>query len=187
MNKKIAFLVNSEKCLGCHTCEVACKNNYQYEPYMRWRKVHDIPDNAFSKPLRAYASLACNHCEDPACLKACPVGAYKKLANGIVFHDDNLCIGCKMCVMACPYQVPEYSVKLKIVQKCNLCHQRIDKNELPFCVQACPVGAISIIDRDSGIDRYASKNIPGFVHTGTHPSTRFILPNIGQQVKRSDY
>ncbi len=186
MTKKLAFLVNSERCLGCQTCTNACKNNYQYDPYMRWRKVYEAADDAFGHPLRAYASLACNHCEDPACLKACPVHAYTKLDNGIVFHDNQKCIGCKMCVMACPYHVPTYSVKLKVVQKCNMCNDRVEVGEKTFCEQACPVGAIKVVDRDSDEYKKAQKTMPGFIDEGTHPSTRFIRPRVGKQIKRSD-
>ena len=69
MAKKIGFLVNSDRCIGCHACELACKNEYQQEPEIRWRKVYPLKEDSFGVFAREFASLACNHCEDPACLK----------------------------------------------------------------------------------------------------------------------
>jgi DMSO reductase iron-sulfur subunit len=185
MAKQIGFLVDTERCIGCHSCEMACKNEYQPEPKIRWRKVYPMKEDSFGIPERMFMSLACNHCEDPACLKACPVAAYTKREDGIVLHDRNRCIGCRMCMLACPYQVPQYSQEEKKVQKCHLCAERIDKGQEPACVSGCPMEAISVIDTGNFSNPGAVKTLPGFPDiTVTKPATRFIRPSIGVQIRR---
>lgn len=185
MAKKLGFLVNSDRCVGCHSCELACKNEYQQQPAIRWRKVYPLREGAFGGPAREFASLACNHCEDPACLKACPVIAYTKREDGIVLHSQQRCIGCRMCILACPYKVPEYNEKEKKVEKCHMCAARQDWGEKPACVAGCPMEAISVIDLNSDKTGQAQKTLPGFPDTGiTNPTTRFIKPVVGIQVRR---
>lgn len=186
MAKKYGFLVNIERCVGCHSCEMACKNMNQLDPDIRWRKVYEIEETAYSNvPVRIYASLACNHCEDPACLKACPTGAYTKRADGIVVHDHDKCIGCKMCVMACPYDVPQYNPNYKKVEKCHMCHERIDQGLDPACVAGCPMDAIELIDMNQITEFGLDKECVGFPDTSiTKPNVRFIKPRSLVQVRR---
>jgi anaerobic dimethyl sulfoxide reductase subunit B len=85
--------------------------------------------------------MSCNHCEDPACVKGCPAGAYSKRSlDGIVVHDPEKCIGCRYCTWLCPYGAPQYDAREGRVRKCNLCLGE----EVPLCVAACPVRAIEI-------------------------------------------
>lgn len=185
MTKKLGFLVNSDRCIGCHSCEVACKNEYQQEPYIRWRKVYPLGEGDFGGPAREFVSLACNHCEDPACLKACPVEAYTKRDDGIVLHNRDRCIGCRMCMMACPYKVPMFNEKTKKVEKCHMCAARQDQGEVPACVAACPMEAISVIDLNQDDPTDCERTLPGFPDVNiTHPTTRFIKPVVGIQVRR---
>jgi len=185
MGKQLGFLVDSERCIGCHSCEMACKNYYQLHPSLRRRKVHPIQENDYSMPERNYMSLACNHCVEPECMRVCPVGAYSKRDDGIVMHDPSRCIGCKMCIMACPYQVPQFDPEVKKVDKCKMCAQLIDKGEKPACVAGCPMEAIQIIDITSFNKYGAVKLLPGFPNPSiTKPSVRFIKPTIGKQIRR---
>lgn len=184
MAKHLAFLVNSDRCIGCHACEMACKNEYQPEASVRMRKVYQMPEANLEKPARVFLSLACNHCEDPACLKACPAKAYKILENGIVYHDQEACIGCKMCIMACPYQVPCFDKETGKVRKCDMCMDKMEKGEEPVCVRSCVMDALSIIDVEEEGGKYAD-TVPGFPDRSiTKPSTRFIPATIGQQIRR---
>lgn len=185
MAKQLAFLVDTEKCIGCHSCEMACKNNYQLHPKVRWRKVYSLAESVFGAPERNFMSLACNHCEDPACLKACPVIAYTKREDGIVMHNQQRCIGCRVCQMACPYGVPQYNEEVKKVEKCSFCSQKIDKNQMPACVTGCPMEALSVIDSNQGVSGGAVRELPGYPDPNiTKPTTRFIKPVIGAQVRR---
>lgn len=184
MAEKLGFLVNMEQCIGCHACEMACKNEYQLDPKIRRRKVYPVNEANFAMPERVFMSLACNHCEDPECLKACPVKAYSKREDGIVMHDQSRCIGCRMCIMACPYKAPQYNEKVKRVEKCHMCAQKQDKGDKPACVAGCPMEAISIIDLNSFNKLGVVKSTPGFPNPNiTKPTTRFIRPEIGKQVR----
>lgn len=185
MAKQLGFLVDAERCIGCHSCEMACKNEYQLEPKVRWRKVYPIKEDSFGLPERNFMSLACNHCEEPACLKVCPVIAYTKRPDGIVLHDQNKCIGCRMCMLACPYTVPQYSETRKKVQKCHMCAERQDQGLKPACVTGCPMEALSVIDAAEFSMPLSAKALPGFPDISiTKPTTRFIKPVIGVQVRR---
>lgn len=185
MAKQLGFLVDTERCIGCHSCEMACKNEYQTEAKLRWRKVYPLKETAFGHPERNFMSLACNHCEEPACLKACPVIAYTKRPDGIVIHDADKCIGCRMCMLACPYSVPQYSEKQRKVQKCHMCAEKQDKGLKPACVTGCPMEALHVIDSSALDDPGSVKTLPGFPDiSNTKPTTRFIKPIIGPQVRR---
>ena len=93
--------------------------------------------------------IACNHCEEAACILACPTGAaHRKVENGPVFIDKNKCIGCKMCIQACPFGVITLNAEGKSALKCDLCIERQAKGEDPACVSACPTGSLSFSSDD---------------------------------------
>ena len=96
MSKRLGFVSNMERCVGCNACVIACKSYHGLEPDMKRRKVRDLDDKLVGSPVRAYLSASCQHCEDPACMKACPTSAYSKREDGIVLHNRKVCIGCKM-------------------------------------------------------------------------------------------
>ncbi|WP_053362679.1 4Fe-4S dicluster domain-containing protein [Bacillus sp. FJAT-27251] len=185
MAKKLGFLVNIERCIGCHACEISCKSFYQLEPAMSRRKVHELPEDFVGTPIRAYVSTACNHCDEPACKAACPVGAYTKREDGIVVHNDELCIGCQMCGKACPYGVPVYNPVKKKMDKCSMCYDRLDNGEQPICVSKCPMEAIEIADYNEVSRSDAVSVVPAFADPSiTGPTTQFILPKTGKQSRR---
>ncbi|MBP2632588.1 MAG: 4Fe-4S ferredoxin, iron-sulpur binding protein [Firmicutes bacterium] len=187
MAKKLAFLVNCEACIGCHACENACKNEYQQEASVRWRKVYPMQEKSFDVPVRVHVSLACNHCEEPACMKVCPAKAYTKREDGIVIHDNEACIGCKLCMMACPYQVPCYDKNLGKVTKCDMCAARQDDGELPACVKGCPMDALAVIDLQEEKYQKLKASLPGYPKNEiTHPTTRFVAATVGKQIRRGE-
>ena len=149
---------------------------------VHWRKVYYMQEKDLAQPCRVSVSLACNHCDDPSCLKACPTSAYAKRDDGIVTHDNERCIGCKLCTMACPYRVPCFDKDLGKVSKCEMCYERIDKGELPICIMSCPMEALEIIDLSDPKNAAHLDNLPGLPPTKmTHPSTRFIEARMGKQ------
>ncbi|MEL6109727.1 MAG: DmsC/YnfH family molybdoenzyme membrane anchor subunit [Planctomycetota bacterium] len=146
--QQLAFEVDLDACSGCKACVVACHTLNGLEENESWRRVGTLvigDDTEQSPAAIQHVTSACHHCEDPGCLNGCPVKAYDKdPVTGIVRHLDDQCIGCKYCTMMCPYEVPQYSDRLGIVRKCDLCHQRLSVGEAPACVQSCPNEAIRI-------------------------------------------
>lgn len=140
---QIGFVYDESKCINCKMCQNACQSAYKWKTDEYWRNVREIPIDE-GKPFRTL-SMSCNHCTSPACMKVCPVSAYTKRAkDGIVIQDGTRCMGCKYCMQACPYQVPKFNTEAGIVQKCHFCWERQDQGQKPFCIGACPTGALSM-------------------------------------------
>jgi Fe-S-cluster-containing dehydrogenase component/DMSO reductase anchor subunit len=123
---------------------VACYVENNTKPPQSWRQVNHY--NKEKLPLLGFIhlSLACNHCGDAPCLKACPSGAFTiDLETSAVIHNPELCIGCKYCTWACPFDAPKYNNERGIIEKCNFCYHRIKEGEIPACALNCPTGALS--------------------------------------------
>lgn len=142
---QLAFYVDATKCINCKTCEVACKDFNDAAVGRRIRKVRTFEGGEFPRVFAYNVSMACNHCEDPMCVKHCPAKAYtKRERDGIVVHDPERCIGCRYCTWVCPYGAPQYDAEEGRVRKCNLCVEEIDRGEGPVCVASCPLRAIEV-------------------------------------------
>ncbi|MCI8514543.1 MAG: 4Fe-4S dicluster domain-containing protein, partial [Lachnospiraceae bacterium] len=142
----LGFYFDMTRCIGCRACQVACKdkNNLEVGAIFRNAKTYEtgsFPDvNAFS------FSTSCNHCENPACVTVCPIGAMYKAEDGTVICDQELCDGCQACVEICPYQVPQFIEATGKVNKCDACAYLRAKGENPACVDACPNRALDFGD-----------------------------------------
>ncbi len=186
------FHFDAVKCVGCRCCEVACNEQNNNPADIKWRRVGEMEGGEFPNFLQMLNSMSCNHCIDPECLRGCPTNSYIKLDNGIVFHEDESCIGCQYCTWNCPYGVPVFHEERNIVTKCHMCHERLEEGQSPACVQACPAGAIEIevvnvqewLERD--IDEQA--NMPFLPDARiTNSTTRYTLPeDIPQNMKEMD-
>ena len=136
-----------------------------------WRTVYTFNERHLTDLPVSHLSLACNHCEKPACLIACPANAYSKDAvSGFVLLDKNRCIGCRYCTWACPYGAPAYDRKTGVVAKCTFCDERQARGLAPACVEACPTGALGVVDRPGS---RSFNPVPGFPATDLGPAISF--------------
>jgi anaerobic dimethyl sulfoxide reductase subunit B len=145
MSTQYGFSFSKDKCTQCYGCEVACKSWRDGETGVRWRRVYNIWAGRYPDVKLASASVACMHCTDPVCVKACPVQAIEKRAeDGIVVGDKSKCIGCKACEKECPFGAPQFGASGKM-QKCDMCMNELDLGkESPPCVETCPTKALQV-------------------------------------------
>ena len=142
-----SLLVDSDLCIGCQACEVACKQENNIPVGPKWMRVIQVgPEEKGGKLTMSFVPMRCRHCGKPPCLDACPTGAITKRADGIVMIDPELCIGCKECIEACPFGIPQVNPETDVAEMCTLCRHRIDQGLEPACVLACPTRAISFGD-----------------------------------------
>jgi len=185
------FHFDATACVGCHCCEAACNEQNNNPSDVKWRRVGEMEGGVFPEVSQLFNSMSCNHCIDPACLNGCPTESYIKLGNGIVFHDDDVCIGCQYCTWNCPYEVPVMNYDRGIVTKCHMCVDKLEVGETPSCVQACPAGAIEIevVHKDEWIKYDMDKEgvAPHLPDTSiTKPTTRYTLPENMPEYKPAD-
>lgn len=153
----LGFYVDMERCIGCRTCQVACKDRRDlHMAGPRLRRVDSYESGAYPEVGMFHLVMSCNHCENPACTAACPTGAMYKDENGIVQHDDDLCIACQACVAACPYGAPQYIEADNMVQKCDACSALREAGKNPVCVDACPMRAIDFGEISELQERYGA-------------------------------
>lgn len=137
-SNQMGWYYNENMCIACRACEAGCKQEFDLPPGVRRRKVIVKEEGRFPNVRIRSISISCNHCEEPACQKACPVGAYTKEPEfGIVLHDRGKCIGCKRCMAACPYGAPQFDEGKKKVDKCDFCYHRLKEGLPPACVRTC--------------------------------------------------
>ena len=148
-----AILVDVTKCIGCRNCEQACKQIHGF-PLDTEEKLSPTALTVVEERGERFVRRMCMHCQDPACASACLVGALKKTAAGPVTHDGSKCIGCRYCLVACPFSVPRYewSKLVPYVKKCDMCAARQANGQQPACVEACPVQASIVGSRDDILD-----------------------------------
>ena len=146
---KGAILFDSTKCIGCEACVAACKEKNNL-PAAIDPKLTAYTWTVVEQRDKAFVRRMCMHCESPTCASVCPVGAFQKQPNGPVLYDASRCIGCRYCIMACPFGVPKYQWDrtVPIVQKCTMCPDRIAAGQAPACASVCPTGATTFGDRD---------------------------------------
>ncbi len=173
------ILTDITKCIGCKACALACKEINQLSKDVSPDELSAHTWTIVDRKKGYNVRRQCMHCEDPACASACPVGAFTKTETGAVIYDEDKCMGCRYCMVACPFGIPKYEWEkaLPRVQKCILCYEKaLKKGEQPACTKACPTGATIFGDKNSIIkeaysrlekypDRYVN-NIYGLKEAG---------------------
>jgi Fe-S-cluster-containing dehydrogenase component len=171
------MLADLTACVGCRSCERACNeanhmpapdrpfddgsvfNDERWPSAKAYTVVNRYENTGSSGPV--YRKIQCNHCLEPACATACPIHAYTKTAEGAVTYNQDLCFGCRYCVISCPFNMPAYDYESafepKII-KCFFCHERIKEGKLTACADACPAGALTF-GRRKDVLKLARKRI----------------------------
>ena len=165
--RNFVMVIDLVRCKNARKCIEGCQEGHNLDSGDEWMKVFLMKDNPAGEPY--WMPRPCFHCDDPPCVKVCPVGATFKRQDNLVLIDNNRCIGCKFCIVACPYSVrvfnwkkppvtdvqesdysPETSVPAQVgtVGKCDFCADLARKGTLPYCVRSCPMGTIYFGDRN---------------------------------------
>lgn len=206
--KHYALAIDTTRCMGCHTCGIACKQENNLPDNVWWCRSltvggpnMDAPAGVFPEVSMSYLTLQCQHCENPACVKVCPVGAtYRDEETGVVRQDYDKCIGCRMCMAACPYtgvrsfnwEEPTYSIghalgdptvpehQKHVVEKCTLCWHRLARGEEPACIDACPAEARHFGDLNDPASEVSQliasrANEQLLPEQGTNPSVYYLV------------
>jgi Fe-S-cluster-containing dehydrogenase component len=159
----LGVLFDATRCIGCRKCEEACnkvnelpvppkpfgdlevlqrKRRTDAKTYTVVNRYENIP----GAKAPVYRKIQCNHCLEPACASACFVRAFAKNRNGAVTYDETVCVGCRYCMIACPFEIPTYEYDKAFtprIMKCTFCYPRLIKGQLPGCVEICPAEALT--------------------------------------------
>jgi dimethyl sulfoxide reductase iron-sulfur subunit len=198
---KWGVAVDLKRCVGCQSCTLACKAENGTPPGIFWTRVIEKEEGTYPFAYTVFMPLRCNHCTDAPCVPVCPTGAtYVRDGDNLVLVDQDKCVGCHACVVACPYQArfmaesargyygdqqtPYENVAFKkwqqgTVQKCTLCAHRIDKGLKPACVETCPTEALifgDLNDAQSPVSKAVGKrpNFRPHEELGTNPNVFYL-------------
>jgi Fe-S-cluster-containing dehydrogenase component len=137
---------DQERCIGCLSCEIYCKENKQLPEGPRLCQIFMLGRRVVrGLPREAFVYLGCFHCEKAACVAACPTGAMvKRESDGVVYVEFDLCVGCKACMVACPWGAVQWNPESEKVVKCDLCKDRLDQGLQPVCVSVCTTQCLRV-------------------------------------------
>lgn len=198
---RYGMAIDLKKCIGCQACTIACKVKNGTGPGIFWNLVVDQEVGTWPSVRREHLPKLCMHCKDAPCVETCPTGASHKREDGIVLIDTNKCVGCKQCILACPYQVRYVNSgvgyfktgltpyenfayqqrEARTVEKCDFCVDRIEQGQDPACVRSCPLTSRTVGDLDdpnSEISRLirSKHGYQLLKELGTDPSVYYLPP-----------
>ncbi len=165
-NKKTKWgmLIDVSKCIGCHACRISCQNQNELKVREYYNRIEEQESGRFPNYNRRFLPVQCQHCDNPPCVKVCPTGASYKREDGVVLINKAKCIGCKYCIVACPYDVRIIHEEEGYIHKCRFCIEFVEKGGIPACVTTCPMGVRvfgDLRDPDSEISKLIIKKMPG--------------------------
>ncbi len=200
------MVIDLQTCVGCHSCSAACKATNGTPPDIFFSRVHEFESGVYPKARREFLPVLCNHCQNPPCVEVCPTGASYQREDGIVAVKADVCIGCRSCALACPYDHRHYvepgSLKkgyfdgdltlYELVKydrwtegtviKCDFCMDRVDEGLKPACVETCPAEARifgDLADPKSDVSKLLRENesFTLLPEAGTKPCVYYIKPS----------
>lgn len=183
---RYAMVMDTRRCIGCHSCTVACKVNNNLPVDMIYNPVVTVgPEGIYPHVHMIHYPLICMHCDNPPCVGCCPTGASQQSDDGIVWVEEAKCMGCKACIQACPYHARHVNQATGSVWKCDFCMNRVRKGEEPYCVKTCHQRARVFGDLDdpnSEVARLVNEiqSTRFLTELGTDPQVYYIVSPGGQ-------
>lgn len=162
---QLGFYFNSNTCIGCRTCEIACKDKNNLPTGTNWRRVTEYGEGSWRTEngeqvpagvVSYYLSVSCQHCASPPCMEVCPASAIWKDNEGIVHVDKEKCVGDQACLAACPYDAPQFESDKTEMSKCDMCADLFLIGENPACVDACPLRALDWGEMEKLREKYGT-------------------------------
>ena len=182
---RYGMLINTKKCVGCYACRMACQMINKLEPEEAFISYKEIEQGTYPSVYAETVPVQCMHCENAPCQQVCPTHATYTTESGVVLVDEEKCIGCKYCMMACPYGVRDWNKASQTVEKCTLCGHLTANGELPACVKSCSAGARfygDLDDPNSDVSRELAKYDEADIHelpnVGNNPCTKYIMTSM---------
>jgi Fe-S-cluster-containing dehydrogenase component len=172
MSARPSFIVDVNKCTGCHACAMACTIENNLPVDRSWRNMITFNELHVPGIELLHLSLACNHCADAPCMAQCPADAYyRDEPTDAVLINADACVGCQYCAWVCPYDAPKYDDALGVMTKCTFCVDRQHQGLAPACTDACPTGALDWGELTAG---QMTQEVPGFAEAGCAPAIKVV-------------
>lgn len=210
---RYGMVIDLDRCMGCHSCTVACRQENATPPGIRWTSVYQMDFGDYPDVRRMFVPRGCMHCGNPPCVPVCPTGASYQRRDGVVLVDDSACIGCKACMVACPYEARHYVERTSgyfagsctpfeasrrqdehpegTVGKCTFCAHRLEQGLQPACIDTCPAHARFFGDLDDPasevhrLSRDPRASLPS-AEWGTNPSVHYLMPYVREAPEATD-
>lgn len=186
--KQYGMVIDVRRCIGCHACTVACKSEFDVALGRNRSWVEYVEKGSYPNVGRSFLPRLCNHCSEPSCVYVCPTNAtYKRKQDGIVVVDQGLCIGCKYCIQACPYDARYQDPNTGWIDKCDFCIHRVSQGIEPSCVNTCVGGARifgDLGDPESEVSKLIAENRVTVLRDemGTFPNVYYIAADHTDEV-----